>query len=195
MDWQTLQRIGMGLAGSAVLLTMSGGLPGAEAAAVGKQKPAASYSLEFRSRDSEAVGHSYVVARQKSANGRVVAQRVAGFRPANIRTSVSTTIRGVAGAVGTYREDYSKRPTLSYTVNVTAGQYRRAMAKIAEVERKPPTFRALSQNCNTFLGDVAKAARLSAPSGNADRPESYVSDLRELNNGDRSTGHKASRLR
>jgi hypothetical protein len=58
------------------------------------------------------------------------------------------------------------------------------MAKIDEVSRKPPTFRALSQNCNTFVGDVARAARLAAPtSGSADRPESFVGALRQLNTG------------
>ena len=182
MHLGTWQRIGVGLMASWGLLAVSG----ADAQAAKHKAANASagtYSLEFRSRDSEIAGHSYVVARQTSANGRVVSQRVSGFRPANINAPVGQTVRGVAGAVGTYREDFKQRPTLSYKVNVTEGQYRRAMAKISEIQRKPPTFRALSQNCNAYLGDVAKAARLRAPSSNADRPESYVSDLRELNGG------------
>jgi hypothetical protein len=189
MQLGTWQRIGFGLIASVGVLAVSGF--DAQAA---KQK-AGTYSLEFRSRDSEFVGHSYVVARQTAANGRVVSQRVSGFRPANIKTPVGQTVRGVAGAVGTYREDFKKRPTLSYKVDVTEGQYRRAMAKISEIQRKPPTFRGLSQNCNAFVGDVARAARLTAPSSYADRPESYVSDLRELNNGDRAGGHKSGPLR
>jgi hypothetical protein len=191
MQLVTWQRVGVGLMASWGLLAVSGADAQAAKRTAANDR-AGTYSLEFRSRDSEIVGHSYVVARQTAANGRVVSQRVSGFRPANIDTPVSQTVRGVAGAVGTYREDFSKRPTLSYKVDVSAGQYRRAMAKIGELQRKPPAFRALSQNCNAFLGDVAKAARLTAPSSIADRPESYVSDLRELNGGDRASGRKGA---
>ena len=169
------------------------GFAGASAAA--DKQPSGTYSLEFRSRNSEFAGHSYVVARRTGADGRVQAERVTGFRPANINTPVSATVRGVAGAVGTYKQDFTVKPTLSYKVNVTASQYRRAIAKIDELKRQPPTFRGLSQNCNTCVGDVATAARLSAPSSHADRPESYVSNLRELNNGDRRGGHKTAALR
>jgi hypothetical protein len=182
MQWGTWQRIGVGLIASAGVLAGSGADAQAAKHRSANQK-VGTYSLEFRSRDSEFAGHSFVVARQTAADGRVVSQRVSGFRPANIRTPVGQTVRGVAGAVGTYREDFKQKPTLSYKVAVTEGQYRRAMAKISEIQRKPPTFRALSQNCNAFVGDVARAARLTAPSGYADRPESYVSNLRELNGG------------
>jgi hypothetical protein len=192
MHLRALQKIGVGLMVSWAAMGMAAPDVLAAKAQAAKQK-GGTYSLEFRSRNSEFAGHSYVVARQTGANGRVVSERVTGFRPANINTPVSATVRGVAGAVGTYREDFKVKPTLSYKVNVSEGQYRRAMAKINELQRKPPTFRGLSQNCNTFVGDVAKAARLSAPSSHADRPESYVSNLRELNNGDR--GQKPSTLR
>jgi hypothetical protein len=175
---RNLTGLGAAFASISAALTAASSSPAMAAKANG------GYQLEFRSRDSDVAGHSFVIARRTASNGKVISERTAGFRPANAKASVAATISGVKGTVGTYREDFTKKPTLTYRVNVSQGQYRRAIATIDDVARKPPTFRALSQNCNTFVGDVARAARLQAPgSGVADRPESYVGAIRQLNSG------------
>lgn len=141
---------------------------------------AESYELEFRSRPSEYFGHSYVVARKVGASGRVISERGGGFDPAP-GTPVGQTLRGVPGVVHYTREDRATPPDERYRVRVSRGQYERAVAKIDGNSRRRPTFSVTRQNCNTFVGRVARAAGLRAPDRSFELPREYVRQMRELN--------------
>ena len=138
------------------------------------------YELEFRSRASEYFGHSYVVARKIGRSGKALSERLAGFDPVP-GTPLVATLRGVRGVVDATPADRSTPPDERFKVRVSRAQYGRAMAKIEANARRHPTFNLTEQNCNTFVGRVARAAGLNAPERSAELPREYVRQMREVN--------------
>lgn len=164
-----LRRLALSLAAIGVLV-----LPEPAAAGGG------GYFLEFRGRPSENFGHSYVIARKVGRNGRGVASRMAGFGPMRGSSGIDTLF-GVRGALRIYSEDRRIRPTQRFVVRVSRRAYIRAMAAIAYTSRRPGMFYLLDRNCNSFVGNVARAAGIRAPDADGIMPEDYVARLRALN--------------
>jgi hypothetical protein len=138
-----------------------------------------SYEIEFRSRPGDYFGHSFVVLRKGGRHAAV--RRVAGFYP-DPKAEPLDTLGGVPGVITSTRADFVTPADADYRVRINRRQYVRALATIAGNARRRPTYVLLEQNCNTFLGSVARAAGLRAPGGSsAVLPSDYVRAIRDLN--------------
>src|SRR6478752_5234975 len=142
------------------------------------------FELEFRSRPGEYFGHDYVIARRLSASGKWIPERRAGLEP-EPGASIGDTLMGVRGVVGFVREDWEIAPDERYVVRVARAQYKRALAQIDRNARRRPTYDLFDQNCNSFVGVVARSAGLLVPSDTFVLPAEYVRGIRELNAGRR----------
>ena len=166
------------LAMLAAIATISGAQGGATA---GERS---GFELEFRSRPGEYFGHDYVIARRLSASGKWVPERRAGLEP-EPGASIGDTLMGVRGVVGFVREDWEIAADARYTVRVSRAQYKRALTQIDRNARRRPIYDLFDQNCNSFVGAVARSAGLLVPSATFVLPAEYVRGIRELNAGRR----------
>jgi len=87
--------------------------------------------------------------------------------------------------VGFVREDWEIAPDERYVVRVARAQYKRALAQIDRNARRRPTYDLFDQNCNSFVGVVARSAGILVPSATFVLPAEYVRGIRELNAGRR----------
>ncbi len=164
--------------GLAVLLGAAAVMAGGAGEALAK--PRSGYVIEFRSRPTEHFGHGYVVVGKATAKGGIAATRKAGFMPDSTVPEIKALGR-VRGEVTFTAEDRRLAPTQTYRVNVSRGDYERAIAKIDGNKKRRPSFGLFEQNCNTFMGTVARAARLKTPASDIILPADYVRELASLN--------------
>ena len=68
---------------------------------------------------------------------------------------------------------------------LSLAQYKRALAQIDRNARRRPTYDLFDQNCNSFVGVVARSAGILVPSATFVLPAEYVRGIRELNAGRR----------
>jgi len=152
------------LAMLAAIATISGARGGAATAG-----DRSGFELEFRSRPGEYFGHDYVIARRLSASGKWIPERRAGLEP-EPGASIGDTLMGVRGVVGFVREDWEIAPDERYVVRVARAQYKRALAQIDRNARRRPTYDLFDQNCNSFVGVVARSAGARPPPSGRDLP-------------------------
>lgn len=164
--------IGVWLAVGAVMV------PADDALAKGKAR--GGHVIEFRSRPGDYFGHGYVVVGRETRGGRIAATRTAGFVPDPKASAIEAAGR-VKGVVAYTAEDRAIAPDERYRVRVSRAAHDRAVANIDANKRRKPTFGLFEQNCNTFVGRVARAARLEAPDNDVTLPRDYVRNLRALN--------------
>lgn len=138
------------------------------------------YVMEFRSRPSEYFGHAYVVVGRRGRSGEVRATRKAGFMPAPGADDIETLgrVRGVVGFTG---EDRSTPTSERVRVRISRAAHDRVVARIDANKRRPRDFGLFDENCNTFVGRMARVARLKAPGDDLVAPSQYVREIRELN--------------
>lgn len=138
-----------------------------------------SYVIEFRSRPTNWVGHSYVVARKQNGAGRTTVRKVAGFWPDPTipRIMVPFGSRGVVEARG----DGNHTTTKVYRVRVDRGTFDRVVSKMNRIARRRPTYDPFDQNCNTFVAVVARTAGVKAPRDYFQLPDSYIAQMQAMN--------------
>lgn len=146
----------------------------------GQAKTRSGYVIEFRSRPTEHFGHGYVVVGRATENGGIAAVRKAGFMPDSTVPEIKALGR-VRGEVTFTDEDRRLAPTQRFRAHVSRGDYERAIARIDGNKRRQPSFGLFEQNCNTFMGTVARAAGLRTPSSDLILPANYVQELSSLN--------------
>lgn len=139
-----------------------------------------SYVVEFRSRPGDYFGHGYVVVGRETRAGDIKASRKAGFIPDPKADEIEALGR-VRGVVAFTAEDRARAPNERYRVRVSREAHDRVVAEIDANRRRPRDFGVFEENCNTFVGRVARAARLDAPRDFVVPPSQYVRELRDLN--------------
>lgn len=152
------------------------------AAAAGEEHPAGSYVIEFRARTGpDIIGHSYIVFGRVGPDGTIVDSTQAGLYPSD----VAGFAFGIAGTQATTEPvalDNAIPPSIVYRHRLTAAQYERLSAAIAEARANPPTWSWLGYNCNTFVADMAHEAGLQTPTGGSwMAPMLFVSEIMQLN--------------
>lgn len=121
--------------------------------------PGRSHFVEFRSRDSYAVGHTYVVFGRLDEDGAIVERDGAGLAPS--RGAALPFVVGHLIPVGSVTElteselnddeDVSAR----WRVLLTADEYERMTRHVAELRDEYRFWHAATANCNLFAGRVA----------------------------------------
>ena len=173
-------------------VTSAGSLmqPAAYAPSATQAKP---YFISFRARNALSYGHTFVVFGKLDASGKVPYDstgtlvpsmtEVAGLHPAstsNIPYMIGH-ILPVPSETGASDGDIEKRYLLAeWTLPLTAAQYNEVVAYIHDLQARSPVWNAVTYNCSSFVGDIARHMGFKTPSP-LHLPEQYITDLREMN--------------
>jgi hypothetical protein len=152
--------------------------------------PAGGYYIEFRVAQIGMYGHSYAV--YGSAGGR---QNYADLHPMG---GYAGMVLGHVLPVPANREwdpDVLRLPVAArYRRSLDEAQYRRLLATVRSLRaNREPHWNAVSNNCNHFIGELARAVGLRVP-GQFQVSYSFVPALRELNESERVRTGRSRRL-
>jgi hypothetical protein len=150
--------------------------------AVPQVQPVASpkYFVEFRARP-DVYDHVYVTYGTLNERGVPGKFRIAGLYPEGGQAgfALGHIVPVPASLDGT--PDDRKLPTLaSYRRELSEESYKRLIAEIRVLHKRPHTWHAMTYNCVTFASLIAKSIGLKAPQ-EAVLPVPFVKSLRELN--------------
>src|ERR1051325_2773259 len=168
-----LNRIAV-VAGLLLALTASSG-------AISQTQPAPAtethpYFVEFRVATIGTYGHSYAVYGSGSKVKYADLHPMGGY-PVRALGPVLPVPANTE-----WDPDVLKLPISSrYRVSLTTAQYARLVAAVAKAKaNKSPTWNAITNNCNHFIGELAEAIGLKVP-GSFQVSYSFVPAMKELN--------------
>jgi hypothetical protein len=136
------------------------------------------YFVEFRVATIGAYGHSYAVY----GSGSHV--KYADLHPMGNYAIMALGHLLPVPANTEWDPEVLKLPVASrYRVSLTAAQYARLVAAVAKAKaNKSPTWNAVTNNCNHFIGELAEAIGLKVP-GSFQVSYAFVPAMKELNAG------------
>jgi hypothetical protein len=108
---------------------------GSDAVAAERPPTGEHYFIDFRSRPSTYIGHTYIVYGRVNASGRVIEKHHAGLIPEeNVWKGIFSPIRAT---IRKYKDDTRLAPTVIYRRSMTAAEYHR-VARTVKAERIGP---------------------------------------------------------
>jgi hypothetical protein len=167
-----IRAFGFAFAGSLLLLAV---LASGRAAAQSGDR----YFIEFRSRPSSYIGHTFIVYGRTDATGRVLDVRVAGLIP-DVEDAMEGFFRVVPGSVQKYEDDVSEKPNAVYGRRLTAAQYASVVRAVRILKKDQRKWHLIFQNCNDFGIGIAEALGMRRPHSLMP-PNVWISTLRLLN--------------
>ena len=141
---------------------------------------ASSYFIELRARGGSPVGHSYVVLGVRTATGKERIVRMAGFYASMGAFGAAGSVIGVPGEVGYKKSDLGK-PSVRYRRMLTRNAFAGVERTIGRISKNPGKFIMLSNNCNAFVGRLARSIGLKTPRSTAIYAPDYLKKLIALN--------------
>ncbi|HEX5778009.1 MAG TPA: hypothetical protein VFY21_04150 [Xanthobacteraceae bacterium] len=153
-------------------------------AAACKPQPGKPYFVEFRSRTAASYGHSFVLHGRLGANGRFGKFEVAGLHPKGYDPNVYMQghVMPVPADTGASWGDLDEQYlTARYCVVLSEAEYQRTAAYIRRLQATSKEWHAPTNNCNSFIGDVARHMGLLAPPTPVLLPEHFVTLIKDLN--------------
>jgi len=153
-------------------------------AAACKPQPGKPYFVEFRSRTAASYGHSFVLHGKLGANGRFGKFDVAGLHPKGYDPNIYMQghVMPVPAETGASWGDLDEQYlTARYCVVLSEAEYQRASAYIRRLQATSKEWHAPTNNCNSFIGDVARHMGLLAPPTPILLPEHFVGMIKDLN--------------
>ena len=179
------------------LLSTLGGSPAAAQGAVKIKEPVTAaactplpgkpYFVEFRARTAASYGHSFVFFGKLGTGGKFGKFQVAGLHPKGDDPAVymqghMVPVPAETGASnGDLDEQYL---TARYCVVLNEAEYNKAAAFIRQLQARSKEWHAPTNNCNNFIGDIARSIGLKAPLTAVLYPEVFVNQIRDLNGSD-----------
>ena len=163
--------------------------PAAGSATTGQAIPAQGekYYIEFRSRYAQSYGHAFVVFGRGNGPGKKISpNQIAGLHPATdspIPFWVGHVIP-VAAETGASEGDTDEiYVSARYRVLLTKAEYDKVVAYIRKLQKTKTLWQEMVYNCNSFVGDIAAFVGLKTPPSAWVMPQTYVTELRDLNQG------------
>jgi len=153
-------------------------------AAACKPQPGKPYFVEFRSRTAASYGHSFLLHGRLGAPGKFAKFEVAGLHPKGYEPEVYMQghVMPVPAETGASWGDLDEQYlTARYCVVLSEAEYKRTAAYIRRLQATSKEWYAPVNNCNSFIGDVARHMGLLAPPTPILLPEHFVTLIRELN--------------
>ena len=153
-------------------------------AAACKPQPGKPYFVEFRSRTAASYGHSFVLHGKLGTNGRFGKFEVAGLHPKGYDPNVYMQghVMPVPADTGASWGDLDEQYlTARYCVVLSEAEYQRTAAYIRRLQATSKEWHAPTNNCNSFIGDVARHMGLLAPPTPILLPEHFVGLIKDLN--------------
>ncbi len=153
-------------------------------AAACKPQPGKTHFIEFRSRTAASYGHSFVLHGKLGPGGRFAKFEVAGLHPKGYDPEVYMQghVMPVPAETGASWGDLDEQYlTARYCVVLSEAEYQRASAFIRRLQATSREWHAPTNNCNSFIGDVARHMGLLAPPTPILLPEHFVGMIKDLN--------------
>jgi hypothetical protein len=153
-------------------------------AAACKPQPGKTHFIEFRSRTAASYGHSFVLHGKLGTGGRFAKFEVAGLHPKGYDPEVYMQghVMPVPAETGASWGDLDEQYlTARYCVVLSEAEYQRASAFIRRLQATSREWHAPTNNCNSFIGDVARHMGLLAPPTPILLPEHFVGMIKDLN--------------
>jgi hypothetical protein len=140
------------------------------------------YYVDFRARTAASYGHAFVWY------GRVNQKKVdvAGLHPAtdSVLPYMLGHIIPVPSETGASYGDLDEQyVTAKFRVLMNEPDARRTFAYIQHLKASSPVWNAVTYNCISFIGDIARNMGLRTPASHLLYPEDWVNNLRQLNGG------------
>jgi hypothetical protein len=155
------------------------------------QQQVGRYFIEFRARYALSYGHAYVIFRRMDKAGKMIDRDVAALHPAS--NSTVPYVLGhyipVPAETGASDGDLDDRyRSASWRVILSQAEYKNVVAYIRKLQARSHFWQATVQNCNAFVGDIARSMGYKTP-GIWLRPRNYIIKLREMNGGPNAIGY------
>lgn len=143
---------------------------------------AASYYVEFRVARIGTYGHSYVAYGKLDANGKPTNTRYTDLHPrGNYALMALGHLLPVPANTKWDPEVLTLPIASSYRRKLTSAQHQKLLAAIARAQaNKQPYWNAVSNNCNHYVGELARAIGLRTPM-NFQVSYAFIPALRDLN--------------
>jgi hypothetical protein len=138
------------------------------------------YYVDFRARTAASYGHAFIWY-GKTGQREV---EVAGLHPAGdtvpyVLGHIMFVPSETGASYGDLDEEYL---TASYRVYLNEADAKKVFAYIKHLQATSPVWNAATTNCTAFIGRIAAFMGLKTPF-HLIKPEEYVNQLRELNDG------------
>lgn len=145
------------------------------------------YYIEFRSRYAQSYGHAFVVFGRGNGPGKKISpNQIAGLHPASnspVPFWVGHVIP-VASETGASEGDTDEiYVSARYRVLLTKPEYDKVVAYIRKLQKTKTLWQEMVYNCNSFVGDIAAFVGLKTPASAWVMPQTYITELRDLNEG------------
>ena len=145
------------------------------------------YYIEFRSRYAMSYGHAFVVFGRGNGPGKkITPDQIAGLHPATnsaIPFWVGHVVP-VASETGASEGDTDEiYVSARYRVMLTKPEYDKVVAYIRKLQKTKTLWQEMVYNCNSFVGDIASFVGLRRPLSAWVMPQTYITELRDLNQG------------
>ena len=139
------------------------------------------YYIEFRVARIGTYGHSYVAYGRLNAQGRPAEHRYADLHPTgNYALMAIGHVLPVPANTKWDPEVLTLPVSSSYRRKLTAAQYKKLLAAIQRLQSEQRYWNAVTNNCNHYVGELARAVGLRTP-GNFQLSYAFIPALRELN--------------
>ena len=140
------------------------------------------YYIEFRVAQIGAYGHSYVAYGRLNAQGQPIEWHYADLHPVGNYALMAIGHIVPVPATAEWDADVLKLPvSASYRRKLNSAEYKRLVLAIQRARSADHTYwNAVTNNCNHFVGSLAKEIGLRSPS-TAQPSYTFVPELRELN--------------
>ena len=146
----------------------------------GKPQVGGGYFVDIRARLGPYIfGHTFIVYGRLNAHGKIVEAKIVGFSPDSDRYWPALFIP-VRGLVDRQKSDIKIVSNAIYRRYLTATEFHQLDAKVRQIRAAKPSWHLLFNNCNHFVGEVAKSIGLHRPSSLM-LPPTYIVRLRDLN--------------
>jgi hypothetical protein len=139
------------------------------------------YYIEFRVARVGTYGHSYVAYGRLNAHGQPAEHRYADLHPTgNYALMAIGHVLPVPANTKWDPEVLTLPVSSSYRRKLTAAQYKKLVAAIQRLQSEQRYWNAVTNNCNHYVGELARAVGLRTP-GNFQVSYAFIPALRDLN--------------
>jgi hypothetical protein len=137
--------------------------------------------IDFRSRPGELWGHTFILYGRIDERGQPVELHRAGLYPDDGRAGlILGTFVPVPAAVRVIADDHKETPNAIYRRRLTARQYAKLKAIVAELRATDRGWHMFTHNCNDFARVVADSLGLDTPPAIL-LPNAWVRALKAMN--------------
>ncbi len=139
------------------------------------------YYIEFRVARVGTYGHSYVAYGRLNGHGQPAEHRYADLHPTgNYALMAIGHVLPVPANTKWDPEVLTLPVSSSYRRKLTAVQYKKLVATIQRLQSEQRYWNAVTNNCNHYVGELARAVGLRTP-GNFQVSYAFIPALRDLN--------------